>query len=70
MPDILDMEDAPRLRKGIERLARDSDSARQFNLFVVPSYLLTDGKDLLVGDLEKLRDPLADFSTRVSKRCS
>ena len=59
--EIIDGDGPPLLRKGIERLLRASDSARHFNLLFTPSYLFTDGKSLLVGDLEKLRDPLSAF---------
>ncbi|MBI3837196.1 MAG: protein kinase [Planctomycetia bacterium] len=61
MKEMLELEGPPLVRKGIERLLRESDAARHFNLLLAPSYLLTDGKSLLVGDLEKLREPLAQF---------
>ncbi len=61
MQEILAQDGPPLLRKGIERLLRDTDSSRQFNLLLAPSYLLTDGKGLLVGSLAQLRDPLAAF---------
>ncbi len=61
MQEILAQDGPPLLRKGIERLLRDTDSSRQFNLLLAPSYLLTDGKGLLVGSLAQLRDPLAGF---------
>ncbi len=61
MQALLELDGPPLLRKGIERLLRSSDSARQFNLLFAPSYLLTDGQGLWAGDLEKLREPLAQF---------
>jgi hypothetical protein len=61
MKEMLELEGPPLVRKGLERLLRESDAARHFNLLLDPSYLLTDGKSLLVGDLEKLHDPLAQF---------
>jgi hypothetical protein len=59
--EIIDRDGPPLLRKGIERLLRSSDGTRHVNLLFAPSYLLTDGRSLLVGDLEKLHDPLAAF---------
>ncbi|HEV3138798.1 MAG TPA: hypothetical protein VGZ26_12865, partial [Pirellulales bacterium] len=61
MKEMLELEGPPLVRKGIERLLHQSDAARHFSLILAPGYLLTDGKALLVGDLEKLRDPLAQF---------
>ena len=61
MKEMLEREGPPLVRKGIERLARESDAMRHFNLLMAPSYLLTDGKTLLAGDLEKLGDPLGRF---------
>jgi hypothetical protein len=61
MQTMLEVDGPPLLRKGIERLLRSSDSARHFSLLFAPSYLLTDGQGLWAGDLEKLRDPLAQF---------
>ena len=61
MKEMLELEGPPLVRQGIERLLHESDAARHFNLLLAPSYLLTDGKSLLVGDLEKLHDPLAQF---------
>jgi hypothetical protein len=61
MQDIIERNGPPLLRKGLERLLRSSDASRHVNLLFAPSYLLTDGHDLLVGDLEKLHDPLAAF---------
>jgi serine/threonine protein kinase len=59
MKEILDVQGRPLVGKGIERLLRASDAARHVNLLVTPSYLFT--ATLLEGDLEKLRDPLAQF---------
>jgi serine/threonine protein kinase len=59
--EIIERDGPPLLRKDIERLLRNSDAARHFNLLFAPSYLFTDGQSLLVGDLEKLREPLLAF---------
>ncbi len=48
----------PLLRKGIESLLAASDASRHVNLLAAPGYLLSDGRDLLAGSLEKLREPL------------
>ncbi len=59
--EIIERDAEPLLRKGLEDLVRTSDESRHFTLIVAPSYLLTDGKSLLEGDLRKLREPLAEF---------
>ncbi len=59
--EIIERNGPPLLRKGLERLLRSSDASRHVTLLFAPSYLLTDGHDLLVGDLGKLHDPLAAF---------
>ncbi len=59
MKEILDLDGSPPLRKGIEKLLRHADAARHFNLLAAPGYLWTDGKTLLAGELERLRDPLS-----------
>lgn len=59
--EIIERDGPPLLRGGIERLLRHSDRARQFTLLWAPSYLNTDGKSLLVGELNQLREPLARF---------
>jgi hypothetical protein len=59
--DILDLDGMPLVAKGIERLLHGSDAARHCNLLLAPSYLFNDGKELLAGDREKLRDPLLRF---------
>ncbi len=61
MKEMLSLDGPPPRRKAIENLLHSSDASRHFNLLMAPSYLLTDGKDLLAGELEKLRDPLSRF---------
>lgn len=61
MRDILERDGPPLLRGGIERLLRHSDRSRLVTLVWAPSYLNTDGKNLLVGELSQLREPLAQF---------
>jgi hypothetical protein len=57
--EILARDGPPLVRKGIEKLWHRSDRLRHFNLIVDPRYVWTDGLSLLVGDLERLHDPLA-----------
>ena len=61
MREILELEGPPLVRREIETLWRKTDAVRHFTLLFAPSYLFVDGKDLLAGDLEKLRDPLSRF---------
>lgn len=61
MREILERNGPPLVRGGIERLLRHSDRARQVTLLWAPSYLNTDGKNLLVGELNQLREPLTRF---------
>lgn len=61
MADVLKREGPALVRGGFERLLRHSDRTRQFTLIWAPSYLNTDGKNLLVGELDQLREPLARF---------
>jgi hypothetical protein len=56
--EVLERGGEPLLRNQIENLLGASDDARHVTLLVAPSYLLTDGQGLLVGDLAKLRDPM------------
>ncbi len=57
LEETLGRNGPPLLRKGIEGLLRDSDRTRHLTLLAAPSYLLSDGRDLLAGSLSKLREP-------------
>jgi len=61
MKQILEISGPPLLRSSVERLLQSSDDSRQMTVLFTPSYLLNDGRGLLVGHLEKLRDPLREF---------
>lgn len=61
MPELVDMDGAPPMRKEMEKLLKQTDAKRQFTLLVAPKYLQDDGKSLLDGELARLRDPLATF---------
>ena len=64
--ELLEHGGDPLLRRGIRQLLRTSDAARHVNLVLTPSYLLTDGKSLLAGDLARLHEPLEHcFDMRV-----
>ncbi len=61
LKQMLELDGQPLLRSGIEDLLRHSDDQRQFNLIFTPSYLLTDGRSLLTGHLDRLHGPLREF---------
>jgi serine/threonine protein kinase len=61
LQEMLDVKGKPLLRRGIEQLLPHSDDQRQFTLLLTPSYLLTDGRELLVGELAALHAPLREF---------
>ena len=61
MREILELDGPPLVRREIEALVLKTDATRHFNLLFATSYLFVDGKSLLMGDLEKLSDPLARF---------
>ncbi len=61
LTEILERKGPPLLRASLERLLEHSDDQRHFNLAVTPPYLLAESKGLLVGDLEKVRQPLLAF---------
>jgi hypothetical protein len=52
--EILERDGQPILRKGIEGLLGASDASRHISMLFAPSYLLSDGRSLLPGNLEKL----------------
>ncbi len=58
---ILERQGPPLLRASLERLLDDSDDQRHFTLLVTPPVLLAENHGLLVGDLEKVREPLWAF---------
>ncbi len=58
---MIELRGKPLLRSGIEALVKHSDDQRQFTLLFTPSYLFTDGRELFVGHLQKLRSPLGEF---------
>ncbi len=58
---VLELDGQPLLRSGIENLLRHSDRQRQVTLLFTPSFLLTDGRELLVGHLQRLHAPLREF---------
>lgn len=61
MKQILELDGQPLLRGSVEKLLAHSDAARHVNVLFTPSYLLTDGQSLLVGELAQLRAPLREF---------
>jgi serine/threonine protein kinase len=61
LQQVLELKGKPLLRRGIEQLLSHSDDQRQFTLLLTPSYLLTDGRDLLAGPLAALHAPLRQF---------
>jgi len=58
---VLEQNGRPLLQGGIESLAGHSDAERQFTVLFAPSYLFSDGQDLLAGNLAQLRVPLRMF---------
>jgi serine/threonine protein kinase len=61
LQQMLELKGKPLLRRGIEQLLPHSDDQRQFTLLLTPSYLLTDGRNLLAGPLAALHAPLREF---------
>jgi hypothetical protein len=59
--EMIDRNGPPLTRRGFESLLRHSDDARHVTLLFTPAYLATDGKELLGGNLELLREPLNQF---------
>jgi serine/threonine protein kinase len=61
LQQMLELKGKPLLRRGIEQLLPHSDDERQFTLLLTPSYLLTDGRELLAGELAALHAQLREF---------
>lgn len=61
LKQMLELDGQPLLRSGIEQLLKHSDDQRQLTLIFTPSYLLTDGRGLLVGRLDQLHAALREF---------
>ncbi|MGD9721557.1 MAG: serine/threonine protein kinase [Pirellulales bacterium] len=59
--EVIGRAGEPVLQTSLENLLRTSDASRHVSLLAAPSYLFTDGRELLAGDLAKLRGPLAQM---------
>ena len=60
---------APPIRRESDRLRQASDRDRHFSMILSPNYLFSDGRELLAGNREKLRDPIAWFMGDALKAC-
>ncbi len=61
LKQVLELDGQPLLRSGIEDLLRHSDDQRHITFVFAPSYLLTDGRSLLAGNLSQLHAPIREF---------
>lgn len=60
---------APPIRRESERLRQVSDRDRHFTMILSPNYLFSDGRELLSGNRQKLRDPISWFLGDSLKAC-
>ena len=60
---------APPIRRESERLRQVSDRDRHFTMILSPNYLFSDGRELLGGNRQKLRDPISWFLGDSLKAC-
>jgi len=59
MVDVIERGGPALVRSALEQLLRKSDAGRQLTVVWAPSFLAAEGKELLAGPLESLREPLA-----------
>ena len=60
---------APPIRRESDRLRQVSDRDRHFTMILSPNYLFSDGRELLGGNREKLREPISWFLGDSLKAC-
>ncbi len=61
MPEILELDGAAIVAKGIEKLLPHTDTSRQFQVLAVPSYLRTHGAALWTGEAARLGERVLEF---------